>query len=427
MNSWIEVAQQSFGEARHVESATVRKLIVDPRLRGSLHGMSVLVLGLAIAFQSACRSHSENAEPPLPQAPTAKVVTHKVADWEEFTGRFEAVEKVEIRPRASGYIDAVLFKEGQLVREGDVLYIIDPRPYQADCDRARAELALARSQSELATLEAERVHQLKDSGAVSAEELDVRLSNLRQQQAQVTASRAALAASELMLSFTKVRSPIDGRVSRTKVTRGNLVNGGASDGTLLTTVVSVDPIYVAFEGDEGAYLKYGDMVRRGNPSITRDGRNVVRVGLANESGFPHAGYMDFLDNQVDVRTGTIRARAVLENTDGRFTPGLFARVRLFGGATRDAILVADRAIGTDQNQRFVLAVTSENILEYRAITTGRLADGLRVVEGDLRSGDVIVTEGLHKLQAGMRIIPTPSTMSRASNVDRADARAGAGP
>lgn len=373
--------------------------------------LPLIALTSPLGVISGCRSDG-GAEPP-PQATTAKVISHRVVDWEEFTGRFHAVDSVEIRPRASGYIDAVLFREGQLVRKDDVLFVIDPRPYQADYDRARAELALSRSQLELAKIEAERVHKLKDSGAVSQEELDSRLSTLRQQEAHVTASRATLDASALMLSFTKVRSPIDGRVGRAEVTRGNLVTGGSAGGALLTTVVSVDPIHVYFEGDERAYLNYQAMIRRGNPSITRDGRNVVRVGLVNESGFPHVGYMDFLDNRVDARTGTIRARAVLENTDGRFTPGLYARVQLFGGAERDAILIDDRAIGADQSQRFVLALTADNVLEYRTVKPGRLVDGLRVVEGALGPDDIIVTEGLHRFRAGMQVTPKLTAMSAA--------------
>jgi RND family efflux transporter MFP subunit len=375
------------------------------------------LIAFTLVVTSGCRS-DHTAEPAPPQAPTAKVISRNVPDWEELTGHFQAVGSVEIRPRASGHIDAVLFREGQLVSKSEVLFLIDPRPYQADYDRARAGLELARSQLELAKIEAERAQRLKSSGAISREELDSRVSVLRQQEAQVAASQATLEASALLLSFTKVRSPIDGRVSRAEVTRGNLVSGGSTGGTLLTTVVSVDPIYVYFEGNERSYLNYQAMVRRGTPSITRDGRNIVRVGLVNESGFPHVGYMDFLDNQVDVRTGTIRARAVLENKDGRFTPGLYARVQLFGGRQHEALLVDDRAIGTDQNQRFVLTLKADNTLEYRAVKPGRLVDGLRVVEGDIRPDDVIVIEGLHRFRPGMQVTPQPSrTGGRAPAVE----------
>src|SRR6201996_1583403 len=349
------------------------------------------------------------APPPPPSAPevtVAKVISKRIQDWDEFTGRFQAIDTVEVRPRASGYIEQVLFKEGQAVKKDDVLVIIDPRPYQADYDRAKAGLELAKSQRELANLEAARVQKLKDSGAVSREELDERLSNLHQQEANVAAAKAALDNAALQLSFTKVRSPIDGRVSRAEVTRGNLVTGGNNGGTLLTTVVSVDPIYVYFDGDENAYLRYNQLAREGQRPSSRDARNPVRVGLANEQGFPHEGYMDFVDNQLDVRTGTIRARAVLENKQGFFTPGMFARVQLLGSGEYDAILIEDRAVGTDQSQNFVLVLGPDNKLEYRAITAGRILDGgLRIVRKGLKPDDVIVISGLQRVRPGVQVKP----------------------
>jgi RND family efflux transporter MFP subunit len=349
--------------------------------------------------------------PALPEVTVAKVISKRIKDWDEYTGRFQAVDTVEIRPRVSGYIDQVLFHEGQPVKKDDVLIIIDPRPYQADYDRARAGLELARSQEELARLEATRVQKLKDSGAVSREELDERLSTLNQQQAGVSAAKAALDNAALNLSFTKVRAPIDGRASRAEVTRGNLVTGGNNGGTLLTTVVSVDPIYVYFEGDENAYLHYGELARQGERPSSRDARNPVRVGLSNEQGFPHEGYMDFVDNQLDTRTGTIRARAVLENKGGVFTPGIFARVQLLGSGEYDALLIEDRAVGTDQSQSFVLVLGPENKLEYRAIQPGRIIEGgLRIVRKGLKPDDVIVISGLQRVKPGAQVKPNMTTM-----------------
>lgn len=354
------------------------------------------------------------AAPAPPETVVAQVVSRRITDWDEFTGRFQAVESVEVRPRASGYIDQVLFREGQLVKKDEVLFVIDRRPYQADYDRARAGLALANSQFELAKLEAERVQKLKDSGAVSREELDQRVSLLNQQEAGVTAAKAALDSAGLLLSFTKVIAPIDGRVSRAEVTRGNLVTGGNTGGTLLTTIVSLDPIYVYFEGDENAYLRYTALARQGERSSSRDVRNPVRVGLADEQGFPHEGRMDFVDNQLNVTTGTIRGRAVLDNREGRFTPGLFARIQLLGTSEHDAVLIEERAVGTDQSQNFVLVVGKDNKLEYRAIELGRSTEGLRIVRKGLKPDEVIVTAGLQRVRPGMQITPKLLPMGAAS-------------
>jgi multidrug efflux system membrane fusion protein len=354
------------------------------------------------------------APPPSPGPPdvtVAKVISKRIKDWDEYTGRFQAIDTVEVRPRVSGYVDQRLFHEGQFVKKDDVLLIIDPRPYQADYDRAKAGLELSKSQRELAKLEAARVQKLKDSGAVSREELDERLSTLNQQEASVAAAKAALDNAALQLSFTKVRAPVDGRVSREEVTRGNLVTGGNNGGTLLTTIVSVDPIYVYFEGDENAYLHYNQLAREGERPSSRDVRNPVRVGLANEEGFPHEGYMDFVDNQLDSRTGTIRARAVLENKQGQFTPGMFARVQLLGSGEYDAILIEDRAVGTDQSQSFVLVLGPDNKLEYRAIQPGRIVDGgLRIVRKGLTPEDVVVVSGLQRVRPGAQVKPNMATM-----------------
>ena len=238
-----------------------------------------------------------------------------------------------------------------------------------------------------------------------------RLSNLNQQQASVSGAKAALDNAALMLGFTRVRAPFDGRASRAEVTRGNLVTGGNNGGTLLTTIVSVDPIYVYFEGDENTYLRYNQLAREGERPSSRDARNPVRIGLSNEQGFPHEGYMDVVDNQLDVRTGTIRARAVLENKQGQFTPGMFARVQLLGSSEYDAILIEDRAVGTDQNQNFVLVLGPDNKLEYRPIQPGRIVDGgLRVVRKGLKAEDVVVVSGLQRVRPGVQVKPNMMTM-----------------
>ena len=367
------------------------------------------LLGAVVVSLSGCGKGAEQAQAP-PEVMVAQVLSQKITDWDEYTGRFQAIDTVEVRPRVSGYIDQILFREGQPVTKGDTLIVIDPRPYQAEFDRAKANLALAKAQRELATLEAERVHKLKDSGAVSQEEFDERLSTVHQQEASVAAAQAEYDAASLNLSFTKVQAPIDGVASRAEITRGNLVTGGNNGGTLLTTIVSTDPMYVYFEGDEHAYLRYNQLARAGERPSSRNFANPVRVGLANEEGFPHPGHMDFVDNQLNVRTGTIRGRAVIDNKQGLFTPGMFARVQLLGSGKRDAILIEERAIGTDQTQNFVLVLAPENKLEYRPVQLGRGLKGLRIVNKGLNPNDTIVVNGLQRVRPGMQVSPKRTTM-----------------
>jgi len=367
------------------------------------------LLGAVVVSLSGCGKGAEQAQAP-PEVMVAQVLSQKITDWDEYTGRFQAIDTVEVRPRVSGYIDQILFREGQPVTKGDTLIVIDPRPYQAEFDRAKANLALAKAQRELATLEAERVHKLKDSGAVSQEEFDERLSTVHQQEASVAAAQAEYDAASLNLSFTKVQAPIDGVASRAEITRGNLVTGGNNGGTLLTTIVSTDPMYVYFEGDEHAYLRYNQLARAGERPSSRNFANPVRVGLANEEGFPHPGHMDFVDNQLNVRTGTIRGRAVIDNKQGLFTPGMFARVQLLGSGKRDAILIEERAIGTDQTQNFVLVLGAENKVDYRPVELGRAMGGLRIVDKGLKAGDVIVVNGLQRVRPGTQVTPKTVTM-----------------
>jgi RND family efflux transporter MFP subunit len=347
---------------------------------------------------------------PPPQVSVAKVLERRVKDWDEFTGRLQAVETVEIRPRVSGYINKVAFTEGGQVKSGDLLFVIDPRPYQADTDRAAADLKRYKTSLDLARIELTRVQRLKDSGAVSEEELDERRSTVAQAEANSAGAAAALEAATLNLNFTRVTSPITGRVSRAEVTRGNLVTGGSNGGTLLTSVVSMDPMYLYFEGDEQAYLRYGQMARNGERPSSRDAGIPVRVGLANEEGFPHTGKVDFVDNQLNPQTGTIRARAVLDNKDGLYTPGMFARVQLLGSSEYSAILIEDRAVNTDQNQKYVLLLGASNQVEYRRIKLGRVIDGLRIVREGLKAGDVIVVNGAQRAHPGVTVTPQTVTM-----------------
>jgi RND family efflux transporter MFP subunit len=378
-----------------------------PRLVSVSMAAAWLIL-LCIAGCSG--SGSAQSTPPPPEVSVAEVLQRPVKDWDEFTGRLQAVETVEIRPRVSGYIDLVAFTEGKVVKRGDLLFVIDPRPYKADRDRAAADLKRYRTSLELAKIEQKRVQHLKESGAVSQEEVDERESTVAQGEANVSGAEAALESAELNMSFTRVTSPIDGRVSRAEVTRGNLVTGGTNGGTFLTSVVSLDPIYLYFEGDEATYLRYVALARAGERPSSRDAPNPVRVGLANEEGFPHEGTMDFVDNQVNAQTGTIRARAVLQNKDGLYIPGLFARVQLLGSSEHTAVLIDDRAVNTDQSQKYVFLLGADNKVEYRRVKLGRVIEGLRIVREGLKPGDVIVVNGAQRVHPGIVVAPQKVTM-----------------
>ena len=382
-----------------------------------IHVPRGLGLGLSMALSLLCLSACSKSNgppqsaPPPPEVNVAAVVERKVQDWDDFTGKLQAIESVEIRPRVSGYIDKVTFTEGKLVKAGDLLFVIDPRPYQAERDRTAADVQRFKTALDLANIEHGRVQRLRNSGAVSQEELDERDSTVAQAQANLAGARAALEAAALNLSFTQVTSPIAGRVSRAIVTRGNLVTGGNNGGTVLTSVVSMDPIYLYFDGDEQAYLRYNQLAREGERQSSRDAPNPVMVGLANEEGFPHAGKMDFVDNQVNPQTGTIQARAVLQNPDGFFTPGMFARLRLLGRSEYTALLIDDRAVNTDQNRKYVLRVAPGNKIEYRAIEPGRLFNGLRIVRKGLQAGDLIVVDGAERVHPGIVVKPQTVPMA----------------
>jgi len=377
-------------------------------------GLLAAALGFLLCAAGCGRGDADKGPPPAPEVSVAQVLEKRVKDWDEFTGRLQAVETVEIRPRVSGYIDKVAFTEGTQVRRGDLLFVIDPRPYQAEVDRLSADVKRFKTALELARIEVTRVQRLKDSGAVSEEELDERKSTLSQAEANVAGSLAAMEAANLNLSFTRVTTPIDGRVSRAEITRGNLVTGGSNGGTLLTSVVSMDPIYLYFDADEQSYLRYTKMAQSGARPSSRDARNPVQVGLANEEGFPHTGVMDFVDNQLNSQTGTIRARAVLQNKDGLFTPGLFARVQLLGSSEYTAILIDDRAVNTDQSQKYVFVLGSGNTVEYRRVKLGRIIDGLRIVREGLKAGDVIIVNGAQRVHPGVTVTPQKVVMGQDS-------------
>lgn len=374
-------------------------------------GSALIAVTLAVSVAlSGCRSEAtQQATVAPPEVSVASALEREVVESDEFTGRLEAVESVDIRPRVAGYIDSVNFHEGSVVKKGDLLFVIDPRPYRAELDRASAELTRATARAELAKSDVDRSEKLLKIKAVSQEEYDQRANAAREAIANVASTRAAVESARLNVEFTRVTSPIAGRISKAAVTTGNLVTGGANGATLLTTVVSIHPIYVSFDGDEQVYLKYNELARRGNGAAS-GAANAVQMGLSNEQGFPHTGAISFVDNQIDPRTGTIRARAAFDNQDGFLTPGLFARVKLLGHNRFKAVLVDDRAIGTDQNQKFVFVVDANNKVSYRTVKVGRIDNGLRIVLDGLSPGESVVVNGLQRIQPGAVITPQQVAM-----------------
>jgi RND family efflux transporter MFP subunit len=368
--------------------------------------LTLSVLAVISATLSACARNEAAtgaaAAPPPPQVTVAQVISKPVTEFDEFTGRFEAIDRVEIRPRVSGYISSVNFTEGSEVKKGDVLFVIDQRPYVAELKHAQAQLAQAKSQLGLAKSEKARATNLLSQHAISQEEFDTRSSSDEQAQANVELAAAALETAQLNMTYTRVTAPINGRVSRANVTLGNLVTSGQ---TQMTTLVSIDPIYVRFDGDEQAYLRYVKAAKDRAAAGSKEAVSPVLVGLADEEGYPHPGVIVFLDNEVDPQTGTIRTRAKLDNHNRAFTPGLFARVRLLGDKQYNALLINDSAVGTDQTVKYVLVVGPDNKVEYRPVKLGPVIDGLRVVREGLKVNDTIVVNGLQRVRPGSPVSP----------------------
>jgi multidrug efflux system membrane fusion protein len=360
--------------------------------------MAPFALSIASALVlSACDEPSAKETGPAqaggPPITAAAVLEKSIVETQEFSGRLEAVDRVDIRPRVSGVIASVNFKPGAEVKKGQVLFVIDQRPYRAEANRAEAAANAERAKADLAKVELVRSEKLLAEKAIAQREYDEKASSLKELEATARSARAAYESARLNLDFTEVRSPIDGRVSKAEITLGNLVDTNA----VLTSVVSSNPIYASFDGDEDTYLRVSSLARSGKP-VT------VRIGLANETGFPHEGKLEFVDNRVDPATGSVRMRAVLKNADNALAPGLFARVQVAagngtGGETR-AALISDRAVGTDQNRKFVFVVNGEGKAEYRPITLGPIIDGLRVVRGGVKPGEKIVVNGLQRVRPG---------------------------
>jgi RND family efflux transporter MFP subunit len=374
----------------------------------------IAALGLLIGL-SGCGRSSAAVRPPLPSVTVAPVEQKELVEWDEFTGRTEPVETVEIRARVSGYIQEVGFQAGELVKKGDVLFVIDPRWHQAEYEQRAAEVEQARVHLENAKREAGRTTQLLTNHAISIEEGDARQARELEAKAALLAAEAARDTAKLNLEYTRVCAPISGRVSRALLTAGNYVSGNAGAATLLTTVVSIDPVFVYADIDENSLLKFNALAQERALETNGDGKIPVELGLADEEGFPHRGQIESFDNRLDANTGSILLRAVFSNADGRIVPGLFARIRVPLSDRHPALLVDERAIGTDQGQKFVLTLTATNTVEYRAVKPGPLTDGKRIIRSGLQASDKVVVNGLQRVRPGMPVAAQEAVASSISS------------
>ena len=366
-------------------------------------------IGILLIFLTAAGCKKKSAPPPaaLP-VNVLTVVEKEVNEWDEFTGRLEAVESVEIRPRVSGYITEIHFEAGAIIKKGALLYVIDPRPYQADFDRAVAELERMQAQVKLAQIELDRGKELRAKSTISASEFDQRAATYQGAAAAASSAEAAKNSAALNLEFTQVKSPIDGRVSDQRITVGNLVQPGAGPESVLTTVVSVDPIYAKVDADENAVLKYVKLSEEGKRVSARTAKIPAYVELGNETDFPHEGYIDFVDNRLDPGTGTVRARMVLKNWNPNLiTPGFFVRVRVAGATPYRAALIADKVISSQQGLKYAFVVKPDNTLERRTLETGTIFEGKRIVKSGLKDGEKVVSTRLQLVQPGMKVTPIP--------------------
>lgn len=363
---------------------------------------ATLPLVAALLVPAACereRKQDAGAGQAPPTVTVAAPVRRALTEWDEYTGRFAAVERVEIRPRVNGYLAEVRYDDGAIVQAGAPLFLIDPRPYQAAAATAAAGLAQARARLTFANGEVERARELRRTGAGPERTVDQRVQEQLVAQAELLAAEAALTRAQLDLEFTEIKAPVTGRVGRAAVRPGNLVG----EGTLLATVVSLDPIHFYFDADQSAYLRYQRLARSGQRPSSREEANPVHLALGDEEGFPHRGRMDFVDNEIESGTGTIRGRAMFANPEGLFTPGQFGRMRLVGSAEYTATLVPQAAIGTDQGRRYVYVVDRDGVARQRTVQLGPVIDGLRVVREGIAPEDRVAVNGLQRLRPNLRV------------------------
>ena len=360
---------------------------------------------IAVALAACSKAPEQGAAPPPPAVTVATPTARTVTDWDEFVGRFEAIQQVQIRARVGGFVDSIDFKDGTFVKRGDLLYVIDPRPYTATLLQAQGQLADAKAKVDLAERELARATELVRTNAVSEAAVDQRRQQSQAAQAAVLQAEGALKRAELDVNFTNVTAPIAGRISRHLVSVGNLVQGGEAGATVLTSIVSMDPIHLYFDMDEATYLKNNRLWHEGRRPSSRDTPNEVQIMLSGEAKPSHEGSMDFVDNRLDVATGTLRGRAVVPNTDLSILPGQFARVRVIGSAPYEALLLPDTAITNDQSRKVVFVVNKDDTVEMRPVTLGPLDQGLRVIREGLTKDDRVVVDGLQRARVGAKVTP----------------------
>jgi RND family efflux transporter MFP subunit len=367
----------------------------------------VLIALPAIVLSACGESNSaRQGDAPPPSVTVSEPLRRTVTEWDEFTGRFQAIDHVSIRPRVSGYLQSAHFQEGTMVKKGDLLFVIDPRPYEAAAEEAQGQLQTAQAQLTFTTRDLDRAVELGRTQAVSQQVIDQRRQALQSAEAAVITAEGALKRARLDVEFTQVVSPIDGRIGRKLMTEGNLVSGGDTSATVLTTVLSLDPIYFYFNIDEQTYLKNSRLRLADQASSSQGDPNPVHLALPDDTDFPHEGRMDWIDNELDLGTGTLRGRALLPNPKLLFSPGQFGRVRLVGSAPYEALLLPDTAIGSDQSRKIVYVVGGDNRAETREVKLGRLIDGLRVVREGVKPDDRVVVSGLQRVRAGAPVTPT---------------------
>ena len=384
----------------------------------NFHSLGVagpLIVLLAVSLSGCGDKPPQQAAAAPPPVTVAQPVKRTVTDWDEFTGRFDAVEEVQVRARVGGFVTNVEFRDGAFVNTGDLLYVIDSRPFEAVAEQADGQVSDARAKAELAKRELDRALALNQTQAVSDSIVDQRRQTLQAAKAAETQAEGALKAAQLNIEFSHVIAPMAGRVSRHLVSVGNLVTGSDNGGgTLLTSIVSLDPIYVYFDMDEATYLKYNRLYFEGKRPSSRENPNPVQVTLTGETKPSHEGKVDFLDNRLDVSTGTLRGRAVIPNKDFSILPGQFGRVRLIASAPYEALLLPDTAIATDQSRKIVFVVKDDDTVEAKPVVLGPLDDGLRVVREGLKPEDRVIVDGLQRARVGAKVSPHPAQAPRGS-------------